>query len=344
MQRKPNSGWAKKRRHKTRSRYGKYAHGHSIKFSAGTALIERIIKLFIYGILRIAIPNYIKSSKLKSKNIVNDTYKKLNSPEFAFIPSGFALYLFMSFIPVLAIVSSIGNINDEFGEILRYVQSRIIPGIDKLIPNFLNISNGVKSAELYVAILFVISALWISSSGYAKFVQSNSILYEHNDLGNIIKNRIKGIWIVICLTIILTIGFLIITSFLYFLKTKAGYHIDSWQFKMVFYVTIPFLIMMFLTMSYMLLYHHAPLFKVKYSQVMPGVLISSIPITIFVVSFGFLISLINYEKFGILSSFMYIQFFLMNMSYFTYMGVLINASFFKTFVSSQTISKKTRRI
>ena len=53
-------------------------------------IVERIIKWIIYAILFIAIPRYLRSSRTKGKEIINSAYTKLNSNDFAFIPSGYA--------------------------------------------------------------------------------------------------------------------------------------------------------------------------------------------------------------------------------------------------------------
>ncbi|MBU4690755.1 YhjD/YihY/BrkB family envelope integrity protein [Mycoplasma zalophi] len=337
MLKKPKTGWSKRKKNK----FQKFKHNiNLLKFNSSANFVEKTIRFVIYFILKISLKKYLKNENEKTHSIVLETHKKLHSHEFAFIPSGFSLYLFMSFIPILSIISSIGYINQEYNDTIHFVLGKIIPGIENIIPNFFGKGGALSKTDVFVGVIFIISAFWISSAGYSKFVQSNSILYEHKNLGNWARNRLKGLWIVICMTILLFLVFLMFVSFLAFLKKSAGYTFSDWQFSLTFYLILPFLIFSFFFVVYILLYHYAPLFRLKYAYVMPGVWISTIPTSIFVIIFGFLTSLFNYKKFGLISSFMYIELFLITMSYFTYTGVLINATFYKTFISTQTIDKK----
>ncbi|MBN0919250.1 YihY/virulence factor BrkB family protein [[Mycoplasma] gypis] len=334
-----------KKNHIKRYRAKNFKHGQAIKFSSGTFIFERILKTIIFWILKLSIRDYMQESREKTQHIIDDTYKRLRSKEFMYIPAGSALYLFISFVPIVTLVSSIGFINSNLNTILRsVVLGRIIPGIEKIVPDLSTIIKTGTTNNIVLAILFVFSALWLSSRGYAKFIDSVSIFYDHKGPNRFLRNKIKALWIVISLTLIIFIVFLIFSAFMWFLNAKAGWATNSWQFLFVYYVLAIFFIFVIFISGYIGLFKFAPNFKLKYQHVIPGAFVSAIPSSIFTAVFGTFVSLGTYDKWGAVSSFMYLQIFLLFMSYFTYVGLLVNASFYRTFISNQTIPKKISRI
>lgn len=318
-------------------------------------IVERIIKWIIYAILFIAIPRYLRSSRTKGKEIINSAYTKLNSNEFAFIPAGYALYLFLSFIPVsLILLSIITPIRAEYDIVFRHaILGLIIPGISEIIPE--NISTVWNNPGGAVAlVLLVISVILISSKGYSKFIVSIDALYEHKTSFRAWKGRIKGIFISIVLILGLSLILFAFTAFVTFLIEKAGFGkfpenlktVKSFkdleptlELKLTFYFMVILILPPITYLSFALFYLYSPNFRLKFNQVHPGALITSIPTSLFILIFGSLTSLIQYHKYGPVAAFMYLILLVTFISYFTYAGVIVNSSFYKTFVNIITIDK-----
>ena len=142
-------------------------------------ILEKILKWIIYGIIFIAIPKFIKSSKTKGKEIVNSAYEKINSNEFSFVPAGYAMYLFLSFIPIsILMLGIIGSVDEKYEVVLKNViLGQIIPGISEVIPSFSTLWGSTGNA--IALILFALSVLILASKGYSKFIFSIDALYEH---------------------------------------------------------------------------------------------------------------------------------------------------------------------
>ncbi|BAP39620.1 YhjD/YihY/BrkB family envelope integrity protein [Metamycoplasma canadense] len=311
-------------------------------------ILEKMIKTIIYGILFIAIPNYLRSSKIKGKEIVKSAYAKINSNEFAFVPSGYAMYMFLSFIPTLGlIIGIIGAINPEFEIIIKVtILGQLIPGIEKVIPAFLHIWNSPGGAVAFI--LLTISILWIGSKGYSKFIFSFDALYEHKNQIPLWKIRIKGFLTSIVITGILIVFLLIISSFLTFiLKNVFNIAITEaitlkslpWEFQLIFWLPTILFLPIITYLSFLFFFKFAPNFKIKFSHVSPGALVVAIPTSLYILIFGSLTSLINYDKFGVVASFMYIILLLSVTSYFIYTGVIVNSSFYKIFINLPILEK-----
>ncbi|WP_052169666.1 YihY/virulence factor BrkB family protein [[Mycoplasma] anseris] len=317
-------------------------------------IFEKIFKWIIYGILFLAIPRYLKSSKVKGKEIVDDAYQKINSNEFAFIPAGYAMYLFLSFIPIACLfVAIIGPISEHYDIVLRYViLGRIIPGVQTTLPNMATIWKG--AGGIIAFILFAVSIIWLASKGYAKFAYSIDALYEHKTPRRMWMYRLKGVVISIILTFGLTLMLLGFTAFMTFLIESSEFGVFpseitsdftiknlelKTEFWLIYYFTIILLLPFFTYIGFLIFFKWAPSFKLKLNHAHPGAMISAIPTSIFILIFGSLASIIPYNKYGPIASFMYIILLMSVMSYFIYTGLIVNASFHKIFINQPTIAK-----
>ncbi|MBN4089440.1 YihY/virulence factor BrkB family protein [Mycoplasma enhydrae] len=314
-------------------------------------IFEKVLKWIIYGILFIAIPNYLKGSKTKGKEIVNSAYSKINSNEFAFVPAGYAMYLFLSFIPTLGLVVGIaGAINPELEVIIKVViLGQLIPGIKEVIPTFSSVWTSAGGVTAFI--LLTLSILWLGSKGYAKFIFSFDALYEHKSPNLIWKTRIKGFVTSVFITCVLTVLLLSTSSFLNFILDKGfgqqaitgAKEIElsdlRWEFQLIFWLPTVIFLPFITYVAFLLFFKFEPNFKLKFAHVNPGSLIAAIPTSFYILIFGSLTSLIDYKKFGVVASFMYIILLLSVMAYFIYSGVIVNSSFYKTFINLPTIEK-----
>ncbi|TPR54309.1 YihY/virulence factor BrkB family protein [Metamycoplasma neophronis] len=326
-----------------------------VKNKTNKNLFERVIKWIIYAILFIAIPRYLRSSRIKGKEIVNSAYEKLNSHEFAFVPAGYAMYLFLSFIPITCLLLGvIGSISAKYEVVLEHVMlGQIIPGISQVIPSISSLWSSAGGAIAFA--LFALSVIWLASKGYSKFIYSIDALYGHKSPYRMWKTRIKGFIVSIIISFGLALALLGFSAFMTFLIENAGlgefaedlskmtladFHLQ-WEFYLIYWVTIILFLPVLTYLAFLLFFTFAPNFKLKFSQAHPGALIASIPTSVFILIFGSLASLIPYQKFGIVASFMYVILLLSVMSYFIYAGVIVNSSFYHTFVNMPTIEKRS---
>lgn len=344
------TGWDKEKedRQKKNNNLNSVSSRQIVRNKNKQNIFEKILKAIIYGILFIAIPNYLKSSKVKGKEIVNSTYTKINSNEFAFMPAGYAMYLFLSFIPTLGLVIGvIGAINTQFEIIIKVtIFGQLIPGIEKVIPAFADIWSSAGGTVAFI--LLTVSILWISSKGYSKFILSFDALYEHKTSNAMWKARIKGFLTSIIITILLTALLLLISSFLSFiLKNVFNITVDDtttlknlpWEFQLIFWIQTVLFLPIITYVAFLFFFKLAPNFRIKFSHVNPGAMIVAIPTSLYILIFGSLTPLINYNKFGVVASFMYIILLLSVMSYFIYIGAIVNSSFYKTFINLPIMEK-----
>ena len=368
---KIKSGWQNNKKDPENENKPELANDQVILNQTHNNFLEKILKAIIYGILYIAISRYLKSSRTKGKEIVNSAHTKLKSNEFAFIPIGYAMYLFLSFIPIsLILVSIIASISPEYDTVFRYaILGKIIPGIDTILPKDIS-SIWTNPGGAISFLILTLSIIFFTSKGYSKFIISIDALYEHKTKYRAWKGWAKGIVVSISLIAILTLMLLLFTILMTFLIKKAEFGnkhnlsdmptlianaitnndksftpLKALELKTEFWIIYYFIVVLtlplFTYLGFAAFYLYAPSFKLKFNQVHPGALITAIPTSFFILIFGTLASIIKYDKFGPVAAFMYIILLVTFIAYFTYMGIIVNSSFYKTFINILTIDKKS---
>ncbi|WP_027120723.1 YihY/virulence factor BrkB family protein [Mycoplasmopsis lipofaciens] len=297
---------------------------------------EKLIKFFIKIILWIATPRASWKNKSKTSELINRTYLKFSGRDFTFIPISLAFYFLISFVPIITIVvmllSLISNYNQIF---IDEILARIIPGVKAIM----NIPDSIKQskAQYTSIILLMLASIWIASSGFGKFIYSQNYIYGHENLGNWLTNRIKGFIVVIGISIYL---FLFISLYIFFHKAFSYSINEKFTKNTIFYISFSIYLIINLYFGFTLMFKLTPSFKLSWNMVFPGVLISSIPVMIFIMLFGYLTSIIDYNKYGVIGTFMYIAMFVSTLSYFMYLGIIVNEAYYKTYFSSYTIAKR----
>ncbi|MBN3534783.1 YihY/virulence factor BrkB family protein [Mycoplasma procyoni] len=313
--------------------------------------LEKIMSFLMLIPLKIAIkPKWWKEKREDARSLVPRSLKKLSSAEFSFIPAGFALYLFLSFIPVviiaLSIISSIDlswidpKLLNLKGFIISDILNRYIPGLDNSLPQTLSIFSS-SAWETTTFVILLLSAFALASGGYAKFIESQSILYHHKNTGNIIMNRLKGIVYVLLISVFL--AFVLILAGIAFYYLKQALEGRDYIYNSIFYIISFVFISLFFYFIWLFLFKFSPVFKLQIKHILPGTLISTLSCVIFSVLFGFLASakFVNYDKYGTLATFLYLSTFVFYISYFLYFGVIINEVFYKSFFGENTKNKYT---
>lgn len=299
---------------------------------------ERILKFLIWIILRIAVRPVHWKDKRKNKNIIDNAYKRIVSKDFIFIPPAIAFYLIMGFVPTILMALIIISQNQLLYE---YIQQHFLQRID-IIQNLdsssiFNISIG----SIISFVLIMITSIWIASAGFAKFVFTLSHIYGHDKLGGYWMNRLRGATIVLCFSIFVSLG-LILAAAVPLLLSAIGIRQDHFLYRFLLWAFIICGGFVYLYGGFVALFKLSPRFKLTWRQIHPGSMMATIP----TMGFIFLFSIItrytlNYSSFGAVAPFMTLSMSMLIISYFLYIGILVNVSFYKTHHSKATISKFT---
>ncbi|MCP4336320.1 MAG: hypothetical protein GY679_00520 [Mycoplasma sp.] len=345
---KPRSGWQKRKKKK---KWKLFNNLHFIKKTnrlisrilirpKKMAIGERIVKTFIWIALRIAIKPSLWKDNRKNYQIIDRAYKRIMAPDFIFIPPSFAFYLIMAFLPITLLVLLLtANINwvsiqaqDMLTKFLGIEGSKA----------FIDTIKTMKSVGAISTIVPLIAmSFWISSSGFAKFVYTESYIYDHEKFGSYWANKFRGMFIVLCITIYMTIAVICLSALpgiISWMGLKE--RTTGWNFVYIIMVAIGSLIGIYIgTLS---LFRFSPRFKLHVRQIHPGAIATTIPLTLFVVLFTQLTKvLFQYKGYGQLSVFMIISASMFQISYYIYIGLIVNVVFYKTHFGEDTVHKKT---
>ncbi|MGY5139188.1 YihY/virulence factor BrkB family protein [Mycoplasmopsis gallinarum] len=295
---------------------------------------EKLLKLFLKFILLCAITRFTWKNRPKIDELVDRAHAKFSSKENSFIPISQAFYFLVSFAPIITMITLLLSFVPGYDQIfLNVILAKIIPGLNQVFK--LEIVTNLKSQYISMIILFLTS-LWLSSNGYGKFVYTQSYIYNHEKMGNIITNRLRGFFIVLGITLYL---FIVILFYIFIYNTFIKYISNPVSQNVFFYITFCLYLPVVSYFGFLFLFKFSPKFKLSWNQINPGVLISTVPMFLFVSIFGLLTSFINYGKYGLIGTFMYVALFVMFFSYFVWLGIIINESYYKTYFSSYTIDK-----
>ncbi|WP_371246146.1 YhjD/YihY/BrkB family envelope integrity protein [Mycoplasmopsis agassizii] len=315
----------------------------------GFNLKERIVKLIIL----ISLSIFVSKSKIKNKQkrseLIDRTYAKLSSREFSFVPLATSFYLLLSFIPVVLIVTTLVNLIPGYGEILlANVYDRIMPGlsasIKAIVPANLTLSGLTFSVIFenqtfgaFPIVVLILSLIWISSGGYSKLIYSMSYIYGHDNFGNILMNRIKGVFVIVIVIIILT---LFLMAYVAFIKTMDEIF-DGPAFEVIFYFSFMIQTTFFYYLLLLFLFKFTPKFKLKFSHIQPGIFVSLIPMWILTLVFQAIVKSSSLNILSFMAVIFFAGTFILFFSYFLYAGILVNEAYYKTFFSLRTVNKYT---
>ncbi|WP_029905440.1 YhjD/YihY/BrkB family envelope integrity protein [Mycoplasmopsis opalescens] len=300
-------------------------------------LYELVTKFIISIILIIVMPKQSFLNKSKNRELVNRTYEQFVSNDSVYIPIAQSFYLLVSFVPIVTLVISILNLIPGYGEtFINEILGRMIPAIKNVITGHESILDSGGKFATYIVLLS--GSLWIASSGWGRFVFTQNYIYGHESPGNWFYNRFKGFLIVSGIALYLLFFSIIYTSF-YRLATR-NMDVNSYDRSALFYSTFSIFVFGFLYLGLSLLYLLTPSFKQSWKGINAGAMVATIPNVFFITIFGFLTSRIDYNQYGIISAFMYIALFISYFSYFIYLGIIVNESYYKTYISNYTISRR----
>ena len=342
---------------------------------------EKIVKFLIYIALRLVIrPSKWKDSD-KNYEIIDRTYKRIMSADFIFIPSSIAFYLIMAFLPVLSIVlflyqfefmqnllseghrywiSESGQIyidpsklpiGEAFSEplwqidnnSLEAVVGKFIPGMSSIISQISHLTNKgqhhiIDVGATTATIISLIISTWIAAGGFSKLVFTQSYIFEHKYVGGYWMNKLKGMFIVALFTLALIFALVINISIQKWIHTTdlSNAAKDGWtEFLLVVSLAVGSFFL------FVTLYKFSPRFSINVRHVIPGAMVTTVPTILFLSLFGYISSLWTYGDYGMIGVIMYLGMASLIVTYFIFVGIITNASYYKTFIGNKVKTKWT---
>ena len=343
-EKKPHTGYRKKKA-KNKGKRKSYISSLVILQGKKVPLMERVVKILIYMALRLVIAPKKWKHPEKNYEIIDRTYKRIMSSDFIFIPSSIAFYIIMAFMPILAMIVSIDNIpglrnlvkTEDFTDVL----GRFIPGIGDILKSLKTFSTANVGGAISTFLTLLITT-WIASGGFAKLIYTQSYIYEHKFVGGYWMNRIKGMFIVIALTVFLIAVLAVNISVNQWIKS---WDMNSQSKSVLMYLFLFFGLLFVIFTGVIFLFKFTPRYKIKFRHVVPGAMVMALPTTLFLAFFGLITTFWSYGSYGIIGAIMYIGMSSLICTNFLFMGLIANASYYQTFVGRKmkakwTVSKK----
>ncbi|UUM20600.1 YihY/virulence factor BrkB family protein [Mycoplasma sp. 2045] len=291
-----------------------------------------------------------ESDHRKRLKVVDNVYSKFTSSEYNFIWLSTAFYLLISFVPVIYVVFLLNiffgfipgynnlvgsNFQDNF---ITIIMSRFIPGSQNYLQSIQMKDQGTSAFNLQALlpnIFLFLSSLYISSTGYGKLISANNYIYKHNKIGSYWGNKIKGLFLVLFVSILFwffsTIDIIIET------KITEKYNGTIWLNTFV-YILISFVFVFVMLVG---LFKLIPSFKLTIKSIYKGAILSTTPIVLLVLLFKTINQHINYDKYGgPVGFFLTIAFFINWVVYFMFLGIAFNNAYYKNYISERTITKR----
>ncbi len=349
MARKPHVGYDRRKKYKLKATLGKKERGYlsAIIIPNGKhhkiSLTERVIKLIIYIALRIVIrPKAWKDPK-KNYEIIDRAYKRIVSADFVYIPSSIAFYIIMAFMPIMSLIMAIDNIGfiKEYMQVpghpdqtyIENILGKFIPGIKELLAQ-IKIATGGNSVALeigaWAAIIFSLTiSTWIASGGFSKLIFTQSYIYGYKYVGGYWMNKFKGFTMVLSFTLYLLIALVINVGFEHLLNIVNWSEYTKETLRYLF-LSVGLFFLIFI--GFIILYRFSPRYKTKLKWIIPGAMTSTIPTAGFLILFGSVSSLWSYGQFGSIGTIMYIGMGALTITYFIFVGILVNSAYHNTHV------------
>jgi membrane protein len=230
------------------------------------------------------------------KFLIKDLYSRFLKDDIPAIGTQMAYYFILSFFPLLIfIISLIGRneaINNEIIDIISFYLPQSSEGIIKKI--LLDIIGDNNKTVLTFGIF---STLWISSRGIGAAIKGLNRAYDVKEYRPYWKISIWALFYTICLSLIITITFLIII----FGKYIGIYISHKYTFPLRIFILWDkmryILIFIIMIITFIAFYSHTPNRKLTYLEVLPGTIFTSVGWIIASILFGYYVNNIaNYSK------------------------------------------------
>lgn len=309
-------------------------------------LTERLVKLVILVALRMVIkPSKWKDPK-KNYALIDKTYDRIMSSDFVYIPSSIAFYMIMAFMPIMSMIMVVSDL-DFMHDLIYFTDSKttkennaiaeiigkFIPGMKDLISQVHNaVGGGSKLVQLGSRIALIVSLVisaWIAAGGFSKLIFTMSHIYGHKYVGGYWMNKFRGISMVVIFTLSLTFALAVNIYVDHLIRNSSLPYI--WQ-QVASYSFLIVGLSVLIFCGFIVLYRFSPRYKTKIRWIVPGAMTSAIPTILFLAGFGPITSFWDYSSFGAIGAIMYLAMAALFVIYFIFVGIIVNASYHKTFI------------
>lgn len=259
------------------------------------------------------------------KNKLKKILKILSLQELRILPSYLAYNFVLAIIPTFTIIILIASV-------FSISSDSVISFINNIIPNYIgNILTNIISSKNYslsIGLLNIVT-LYASSKGMYAVIESSNNLYKIKDR-NITKDRLKSI--LILLIIIYSIIFLIIIPVLggKLLSLLEKYNIITDSIIYIYHIFKWPITLLIIFISVILIYRIAPSVKLKFKDVLPGAVFTTIMWSIFTYIFSYYLTYFaKYDAlYGGLSSITVLLIWIYFLSYILILGIIINTTLY----------------
>lgn len=251
---------------------------------------------------------------------------KIKRDDIFALASQLAYYIVLSFFPLIIFVTSLlGYMKFEPTALLNAMQ-RILPeSVYILTESIIHEILGAQSFSLVGGSVFI--AIWVASSGFRAVIKAINKAYDITEDRSLIKRTI----IAYISTIIFAIAIIAALSVLVFGKIIGGYIIESLPLSgIVIYIWNGFryaIIILVLILFFAAIYRYTPCRKLKWREVFPGAVITSIGWLVSSLGFSYYINNFNnYSRFyGSLAAVFILMIWIFLTSIFIIFGVEVNS-------------------
>lgn len=335
----------------------KYLHSILVKKNKSIVFYQKMWFWIIFIILKpVFLSIKIKQPfQKKPQNITNTDLKevvkgalvKTTHKNFGVITISYAFYILTSFIPILSLIIVIlffasklvqdVEINGQkihfYNFIIDEILNKFIPGIKQSI-NFLNslsVNNQVWKSVAFL--LLLLSSFLIGLNGYGKFIKYYSLSYDHNEPIALWILKVKSFFTIIGIVISSSIVIYLASLPIFYIKYFSLQIHQEWLYNVLFYVICFFFLLAYFFIGTTFLFKFLPGFRLKRKWNTPGVWIMTIASTQFTFLFSLLVlnGYINYDKFGSVSTFLYLSTFSLYISQFYHFAIATNYAYTQKF-------------
>ena len=267
-----------------------------------------------------------KKSFIKNKiNFLIHLIVKVKKDDISALSSQLAYYLVLSFFPfMIFLITLVGFSSLDSGHVITALHAVLPESVVNLTQSIITeVFDKQYKGLLSISILL---ALWTAASGFRAVIKGVNKAYNFKETRSFIKRTIISMLGILALTliIILALGILVFGGVIgQYLQKVLPFHnliIYIWIF---FRYAFIFLLMMFI---FTLIYRVAPAQKLKFREVIPGAIFSTIGWSLSSISFSFYINNFrNFSRFyGSLGAVFILMTWLFFVSLIFIMGVEIN--------------------
>ncbi|MBQ6134998.1 MAG: YihY/virulence factor BrkB family protein [Bacilli bacterium] len=266
----------------------------------------------------------------KARDVVDKIFKILLKPEMRILPAHLAFYLFMTIIPLVALITTLAAALSISTEAMK---SAILAHVPLEVVNILNSITQGQGINFNM-IVFYFSAILLASNGAHSMINASNEIYKVTPNG-ILSRRIKAIFmtfILLGLFILLLIVSVFGTTLFNILKEVSGEGLISSTIQhLMIFLKYPFIILM-LFLNIKIMYVISPDQEIPSNTTNKGSVFTTIGWILTTEIYAFYVEhFASYNVFyGSISNILIMMIWLYFLSYIYVFGMIINANDYRT--------------